>query len=78
MLPFYFAIDSRIGKIIEYLTQQATGQDIPASDVQAATGVEIKKVKGQLQGDWDIVTLGYQFDAGSKGRGKGAIFKWVG
>ena len=69
---------SRIGKIIEYLTQQATGQDIPASDVQAATGVEIKKVKGQLQGDWDIVTLGYQFDAGSKGRGKGAIFKWVG
>ena len=54
------------------------GQDIPAAQVQEALNIPIRKIKSDLENDWDLMMLGCKFKSGSKGRGISAVFKWTG
>ena len=68
----------RVARIVQYLSRCEKGQDIPAGQVQEALNIPIKKLKSQLENDWDPVILGYEYKSGSKGSGHSAAFKWTG
>ena len=67
-----------VARIIQYLGRCERGQDIPAAQVQEALNIPIRRLKSQLENDWDLMMLGYEYKAGAKGRGHSAVFKWTG
>ena len=68
----------RVAKIVQYLSRCEKGQDIPAGQVQEALNIPIRRLKSQLENDWDLLILGYEYKSGSKGSGHSAVFKWTG
>ena len=68
----------RVARIVQYLSRCEKGQDIPAGEVQEALNIPIRRLKSQLENDWDLMMLGYEYKAGAKGRGHSAVFKWTG
>ena len=67
-----------VARIIQYLGRCERGQDIPAAQVQEALNIQIRKLKSDLENDWNLMMLGYEYKSGSKGRGHSAVFKWTG
>jgi len=68
----------RVARIIQYLRRCERGQDIPAGQVQEALNIPLRRLKSQLENDWDLLMLGYEYKSGSKGRGHSAAFEWKG
>ena len=67
-----------VARIIQYLGRCERGQDIPAAQVQEALNIQIRKLKSDLENDWDLILLGYEYQSASKGRGHSAVFKLTG
>ena len=68
----------RVARIVQYLSRCEKGQDIPVAQVQEVLNITIRKHKSQLENDWDLLMLGYEYQSGSQGRGHSAVFKWTG
>ncbi|PUB19271.1 hypothetical protein DFP92_101866 [Yoonia sediminilitoris] len=68
----------RIARILSYIRNSTTKADIPVKEIEQALGFDLRRYRSQLEGDWDLAMLGYQFQAGEKGRGKAGYFKWLG
>ena len=80
-LDGYIAVSEAKGavaRIVQYLSRCEKGQDIPVAQVQEVLNITIRKHKSQLENDWDLSRLGYEYQSGSKGRGHSAVFKWTG
>ena len=68
----------RVAKILAYIRDNNHHQDIEAEEVERAVGFKLRQIKNGLQGNWDLMMLGYDYEPGGKGRGKKARFKWIG
>ena len=68
----------RVARIVQYLRRCERGQDIPAGQVQEALNIPLRRMKSQLENDWNLRRLGYEYQSGSQGRGHSAVFKWTG
>ena len=80
-LDGYIAVSEAKGavaRIVQYLSRCEKGQDIPVAQVQEVLNITIRKHKSQLENDWDLKMLGYEYELGSKGRGHSAAFEWKG
>ena len=80
-LDGYIAVSEAKGavaRIVQYLSRCEKGQDIPVAQVQEVLNITIRKHKSQLENDWDLKMLGYEYKLGSKGRGHSAAFEWKG
>jgi hypothetical protein len=68
----------RIARILDYLQKQQSKRDISASEIEEALGFTLRRYNNQLVGNWDIMMIGFDYVAGSRGRGNSATFKWIG
>ena len=66
----------RIEKVLFYLKKRQEQGDVPAKEVEKALGFELRRYRHELEDSWDLSALGYRFQAGTIGRGNGALFKW--
>ena len=64
----------RIERIIGYLREHGNKQDVPANIVEDALGFKLRRYSETLEGDWDIMMLGYRYQKGERGRGNTAKF----
>jgi hypothetical protein len=68
----------RVQKILEYLRQNS-GKSWAGEEVKAATTTNVTRIKGELKEMEDeLLIIGYKFEKGTKGRGNGSKFIWVG
>ncbi len=68
----------RVAKVLAFIRDNNHHQDIEAEEVERAVGFKLRQIKNGLQGNWDLMMLGYDYEPGGKGRGKKARFKWLG
>ena len=47
-----------VARLVQYLSRCERGQDIPAAQVQEALNIQIRKLKSDLENDWDLIMLG--------------------
>lgn len=69
---------SRIARVLNYIRNRSPKEDIPIKEVEQALEFDLRRYRDQLEGDWDLKALGYEFKAGGKGRGKAGYFRWLG
>jgi hypothetical protein len=69
---------SRVTRVLNYIRQYGGGQDIPAKQVQTNLGYRLSSIGSALDHNRDLLELGYVFERGTKGRGRGAVFRYVG
>jgi hypothetical protein len=68
----------RLAKVMEHLKRQR-GNNVKMDDMVNTTGVQSKDIKKAVSdNEWEIERIGYQFQPGTKGRGKAGSFTWVG
>ncbi|MDB9943884.1 hypothetical protein OAD19_02530, partial [Octadecabacter sp.] len=64
----------RLARIIDYLGSYGDKQDVEAKAVETALGFELRRYSNDLEGNWDLMMLGYTYQKGGRGRGKSARF----
>lgn len=64
----------RLARIIDYLGSHGDKQDVEAKTVEDALGFELRRYSTDLEGNWDLMMLGYTYQKGGRGRGKSARF----
>lgn len=69
---------SRIARVRGYIRDNNKRKDISIKEVEQALGFKLRAYRAQLEGDWDLAMLGYQFQAGRKGKGNTGFFRWIG
>lgn len=69
---------SRVTRVINYLSQYGGGKDVTAKQVEAALGYRLSSIGTALDHNKDLLQLGYVFERGTKGRGKGSVFRYIG
>lgn len=69
---------NRLARIISYIRLQASKDDIPTTDVEEALGFRLSSYKDQLEGNWELQMLGYEYVPGGRGRGNSGKFRWLG
>jgi hypothetical protein len=69
---------SRVTRVLNYIRQYGGGQDIPAKQVQTDLGYRLSSIGSALGHNKGLLELGYVFERGTKGRGRGAVFRYVG
>lgn len=68
----------RIEQILSYLRTRKGHDDVSIKDVEAALGFELRRYGVQLDKNWDLNMIGYEFVAGRRGRGNTSHFKYIG
>ena len=66
----------RPARIIDYLGSYGDKQDVEAKAVEDALGFELRRYSPDLEGNWDLMMLGYTYQKGGRGRGKSARFNY--
>lgn len=69
---------SRIARVLNHIRNNNTKADIPIKEIEDALDFSLRVYRNKLEGNWDLAMLGYEFQAGEKGRGKAGYFKWLG
>jgi hypothetical protein len=69
---------SRIARIVWFIRQEDRKGDILVTEVEAELGFDLRRYRQQLEANWELRGLGYQYEAGAQGRGNASKFKWIG
>jgi hypothetical protein len=68
----------RVTRVLNYVSQYGGAQDISGKQVQTDLGFRLSSMGSALDHNKDLLKLGYVFERGTKGRGNGSMFKYVG
>jgi hypothetical protein len=49
---------------------------VEAKAVETALGFELRRYSNDLEGNWDVMMLGYTYQKGGRGRGNSARFTY--
>ena len=65
---------SRVGQILDYLLKHGKGREVPTTEVEGALGFSLRRYADDLEQNFELMCLGYEYIRGGKGRGKSAAF----
>lgn len=67
----------RVARVLHYLRNRHPKEDVPFKEVEKAVGFHLRSCKVELEADWDLRAIGFQYVSGQKGRGKAGHFRWI-
>ena len=68
----------RVGRIVAYIASHGHGADIRGHIVEEALGFRLSSYRAILSCNDQLTEMKYEFVSGSKGRGKGSVFRYTG
>jgi ATP:corrinoid adenosyltransferase len=71
-------ITGRISRVVAFIAANGEDRDIPGYVVEAALGFRLSAYAAMLSCNNQLAQLGYELVAGTRGRGNGSVFRYVG
>ena len=68
------AVLSRMGQILDYLLKHGKGREVPTTEIEGVLGFSIRRYADDLEENFELMCLGYEYRRGGRGRGKSAAF----
>jgi hypothetical protein len=68
----------RVSRVVAFIASNGRGRDIPGDVVEKALGFRLSAYAVMLSCNNQLARLDYEFVPGTKGRGRGAVFRYVG
>jgi hypothetical protein len=65
---------SRMGQILDYLLKHGKGREVSATEIEDALGFSLRRYAKNLEENFELLCLGYEYRRGGRGRGKSAAF----
>ena len=65
---------SRLCQILNYLLKYGQGRDVLTTELEGALGFSLRRYADDLEQNFELMCLGYEYIRGGKGRGKSAAF----
>jgi len=65
---------SRLGQILDYLLKHGKGREVSTTEIEGVLGFSIRRYADDLEENFELMCLGYEYRRGGKGRGKSAAF----
>jgi len=65
---------SRLCQILNYLLKYGQGRDVLKTELEGALGFSLRRYADDLEQNFELMCLGYEYIRGGKGRGKSAAF----
>ena len=65
---------SRVGKILDYLLKYGKGREVSTTEVEGALGFSLRRYADDLEENFELMCLGYEYRRGGRGRGRSAAF----
>jgi hypothetical protein len=65
---------SRMGQILDYLLKHGKGREVPTTEIEGVLGFSIRRYADDLEENFELMCLGYEYRRGGRGRGKSAAF----
>jgi len=68
----------RVSRVVAFIASNGQGRDIPGRAVEEALSFRLSAYAVMLSCNNQLAQLGYEFVTGTKGRGNGSVFRYIG